>query len=55
MPLEPGKSQATIGRNISELMRKYKKKRRIGNIRPKNKKQAAKIAAAISYRKARES
>jgi hypothetical protein len=53
MPLESGKS--AIGRNIAELMRKYKKKRKIGNIRPKNKKQAAKVAAAIAYRHARES
>jgi hypothetical protein len=55
MPLESGGGQKVIGRNISELMRKYAKKRRIGNIRPKNKKQAAKISAAIAYRKARGS
>jgi len=54
MPLQPGRSPETIGGNIAELVRSYKRKRRIGNTKPKNIKKAQQIAAAIAYRKARE-
>lgn len=54
MPVEEGKSREIIGKNISEIMRSYKKKKRIGNIHPKSAKKAREIAAAIAYRKSRE-
>lgn len=54
MPLKSGKSKATISNNIAEMIRAYKKSGKIGNTKPKNKKHAAKIAAAAAYSKARK-
>ena len=52
MPLKAGKSKAMISANIAEMMRSWKETGKIGNIRPKNKKEALKIAQAAAYRKA---
>ena len=54
MPLKKGKDQKTISSNIGELMDTYEKKGKIGTSKPKNKKKAAKQAAAIAYSKADE-
>lgn len=55
MPLKKGKGH--IQQNIKELMDEYKHgDGKIGNVKPKNARHAAKIAAAIAYgieRKAR--
>jgi len=53
MPLKKGKGQGTISKNIQEMLRSYKETGKIGNTTPKNKKHAAKIAAAAAYRKSR--
>jgi hypothetical protein len=53
MPLKKGSGQKTRSANIKELMDTYKKTGRIGNTKPKSKAHAAKIAAAIAYRKSR--
>ena len=52
MPLKSGKKN--VSSNIKELMDTYKSSGKIGNVTPKNKKHAAKVAAAIAYKKARE-
>lgn len=52
MPLKPGKEN--MSSNISELIKTFQRKGKIGNSRPKNKKQALKQAIAISYKKAGE-
>lgn len=54
MPLKAGSSDKTRSENIGELMHAYKSKGKIGNITPKSKAKAAKIAAAIAYKKQRE-
>jgi hypothetical protein len=45
MPLKKGKSRKTISKNISELVKKFKKA-------GKSKKKAVQMAAAAAYRKA---
>jgi hypothetical protein len=55
MPLKSGKSKKTRNANIKELMDAYKEKGKIGNITPKSAKHAAEIAAAIAYKKQRQS
>lgn len=55
MPLQTGHTQTIISANIKEIIDSWKKTGKIGNIRPKNKKHALKIAQAIAYRKALES
>ena len=55
MPLKKGSSQATIGSNIAECIRSYKKTGKIGNTAPKNMAHARKICAAASYSSARKS
>jgi len=52
MPLKSGKSQATVSANIAEMMRSWEKTGKIGNVQPKNKKNALKIAQAAAYKKA---
>ena len=52
MPLKSGKN--SFDSNVSELMRSYAKKKKIGSSRPKTKAKALKMALAISYRKKRE-
>jgi len=53
MPLKPGKGRKTISSNIKELMRSYKEKGSIGNVKPKSTKHAQRVAAAIAYGKSR--
>lgn len=52
MPLSPGKN--SLSPNIAELMATYKTKGKIGNIKPKNKAHALKIAIAIAEKQAKE-
>jgi len=52
MPLKSGKSQKTVGKNVSELMKSYKKTGKIGTSKPKSKKKAQKQAVAIALSKA---
>lgn len=52
MPLKSGKSKKVISENISETMRSYKKKGKIGTSRPKSKAAAQKQAVAIALSKA---
>lgn len=53
MPLKAGKSQKIISKNIQEMMRSFEKTGRIGNTRPKNKKEALRIAQAAAFTKSR--
>lgn len=55
MPLKEGYSRAVIAANIQELLSSWKETGRIGNSKPKSKKEAMWQAAAIAYNKARES
>lgn len=54
MPLMAGSSAATRSTNIRELLHRFKQSGRIGNSKPKSMKKARAQAAAIAYRKARE-
>ena len=55
MPLMKGSSKKTIGANIAEMVRKFKKVGKIGTSRPENKGMAVKQAVAISFRKSGKS
>ena len=55
MPLKRGNSRKVISENIRELMHAYKREGRIGRSRPPSTRKAVKQAAAIAYRKARQS
>jgi len=55
MPLKSGSSQKTIGKNISELVKTYKSKGKIGSSKPATKSAAQKQAVAISLSKAGKS
>jgi hypothetical protein len=55
MPLKSGKSDKTRNENIGELMHAFKSKGKIGKTKPGSKAKAAQIAAAIAYKKQRES
>ena len=52
MPLKSGKKN--IQSNIKELVHKYESTGKIGTSKPKSKKKAIKLAAAISYDKSRK-
>jgi len=54
VPLSKGSSRRAIGGNISEMLHSYGRTGKIGDTKPRNKKHAAKIAAAAAYSKARE-
>ena len=55
MPLKPGKSQAAISSNISEMEHKYKQTGTIGNTRPSSPKKAHEIAVAAAMSQAWDS
>jgi hypothetical protein len=55
MPLKSGSSQKTVGKNVSELMKSYKEKGKIGTSKPESKKAAQKQAVAIALSKAGKS
>ncbi len=55
MPLKKGRSKKTISKNISELVKKFKKSGKIGTSKPKSKKKAIAQAIAISLKKAGKS
>lgn len=54
MPLKKGTSKKTIGGNISEMVRKFKKTGKIGTSRPESKGKAVKQAVAIALSTARK-
>lgn len=53
MPLRVGKGKKVISDNIREMMNAFNKTGKIGNTRPKNKKEALKIATAAAFTKSR--
>jgi len=55
MPIAEGTSNATRSGNIREVLHSFKKTGRIGNSKPGSMKEAVAQAAAIAYRKQRES
>lgn len=48
MPLRRGRSRKVISQNIREIVHSWERTGRIGNSRPKTRKQAVKQAVAIS-------
>lgn len=53
MPLKKGRSGKTVSSNIRELVGEYTEgDGKIGNVKPKSKKHAQKIAVAIAMKKA---
>ncbi len=52
MPLKKGRSRKVISQNIEEIVHSWEKTGKIGNSRPKTKKQAVKQAVAIALNKA---
>jgi len=54
MPLHKGTSKRVHSENVEELMGSYGRKGKIGNIKPKSKAHAEKIANAIAYNTARK-
>ena len=48
MPLKKGSSSKTVSKNISELIRSYKKTGKIGTSKPRSEKNAQKQAIAIA-------
>jgi hypothetical protein len=54
MPLKAGKSQKVFSSNVRELMHTYKRKGKIGHVKPKSAEHARKIALAIAFQKKRE-
>ena len=49
MPLKKGSSQKTFESNVSEIMHSYKRKGKIGKVKPRSKAHARKIALAIAF------
>ena len=52
MPLKTGKSPKVVSANISEMVRSYEKKGKIGTSKPESKAKAVKQATAIALAKA---
>jgi len=50
VPLRRGGSRKDISYNIEQLMKDYEKKGKIGNIKPRNREHAHRIATAIAMR-----
>jgi hypothetical protein len=50
MPLKKSKSKRAFNYNVSELIHAYKKKGKIGKVKPKNAKKARQIALAIAFK-----
>jgi len=55
VPLKKGRSRKIISQNTEEIVDSWKRTGKIGNSRPKTKKQAVKMAVAISLQKAGKS
>jgi len=55
MPLKKGRSRKVIQANIREMVHKWEKTGKIGNAKPKTKRQAVKMAVAIALQKAGKS
>ncbi len=55
MPLKKGRSKKIISRNIEEMIHSLEETGKIGNSKPKTKKQAVKQAVAIALKKAGKS
>ncbi len=55
MPLKSGSSRGVVSSNIGELLSSFKKKGRIGNVKPRSAAHARRIASAIALRKAGKS
>jgi len=49
MPLKRGKSEKTLRYNIRELMHSWKRKGKIGNVKPKSAAHARRVAVAIAF------
>jgi len=54
MPLQEGSSKETISQNVSELIKAFKKKGKIGNVTPENMGKARKVALAAAFSSARK-
>lgn len=52
MPLKKGRSRKVISQNIEEIVESWKRTGKIGNSRPKTKKQAVRQAVAIALNEA---
>ena len=52
MPLQKGRSDKTVGKNIEKLVHEYERDGSIGSSHPASKKKAIKQAVAISLKKA---
>lgn len=52
MPLKKGHSLETMRGNIGEILRSHKRKGTIGNIKPRSKAHARRIAVAVAAKKA---
>jgi hypothetical protein len=55
MPLREGGSQEAISANIGECMRSYRRRGKIGEIRPRDAAHAHEICKGMAYSKARAS
>lgn len=54
MPLKKGKSEEAFRYNVSELMKSFKKKGKIGKSKPANTEEARKQALAIAFAQKRK-